>query len=42
MERADVEAIATYLLTAADGTIPPAKAPPAPLPGPEPGQPVAE
>jgi mono/diheme cytochrome c family protein len=32
MERADVEAIATYLLTAPDGTMPPAKAPPAPLP----------
>jgi mono/diheme cytochrome c family protein len=32
MERADVEAIATYLLTAADGTMPPAKPPPAPLP----------
>src|SRR5690606_10983899 len=32
MELADVEAIATYLLTAPDGAMPPAKEPPAPLP----------
>lgn len=32
MERADVEAIATYLLTGPDGAIPPPAAPPAPLP----------
>lgn len=32
MERADVEAIATYLLTAPDGSVPAPSAPPAPMP----------
>ena len=34
MERSDVEAIATYLLTAADGSLPPERTPPAPAPAP--------